>query len=225
VRAAIAGVRLEAGGAPALNYQQNLSSRIARIRIVCDEPNTEVSFDGKHVFVAPGQLDEVVLPGEHQVVASRPGFLTASDGFTLAPGSAKVHEVHLVAYKAPPPIVRPWPVWKPWAVGGAGVVAASVGGIFYLLASDNFASYDLGITKNCSSGCSPARLAGLSSLTHLRSLGYAEQATGGWLAGLGAGAIITGIIGVLLDEPRAAVDHVVATPVPAGAAVTVNWQF
>jgi len=203
-----------------LNYRENLSARTARIKVICNEPGADVSLDGKHIFVAPGELEDVVLAGEHQVVASKPGFLTASERLMSPAGTVNVHEVHLVVLPESTPMVRRWPTWKPWVVGGAGVLTVAVGGVLYLLASDNFAQYDQNIASNCPSGC-PSGI----PYNHERSLGYAEQGAGGWMLGLGAAAIIAGIAGLLLDEPRAAVDHVVATPLSGGAAVSVGWSF
>ena len=42
--------------------------------------------DGKQVFKGPDTIEQYVLPGEHHVVATKPGFLPASRKIGLAAG-------------------------------------------------------------------------------------------------------------------------------------------
>jgi hypothetical protein len=211
--------------AQGLDYRTNFEALTARIHIVCTEPSAKVSLDGRPVLVGPGELDDVVLPGEHQVVAGKPGFLTTSEAVVLEPGTTTRHEVQLVASEAPPRMARPWPLWKPWVVGGAGLAAASLGGILYVFATDNFAAYDQGIQTKCPKGCNPADAAKLTDLNRVQARGYAEQAASGWLFGLGTAAVVAGIVGVLLDEPRASLGHLAAIPVAGGASLTFGGRF
>src|SRR5262249_40358614 len=61
----------------------------------CQEFGANVSLDGKLLFVAPGAMEQTLLPGEHQVVAVKPGFATTSEVLVLVAGRAKSYEIKL----------------------------------------------------------------------------------------------------------------------------------
>jgi len=88
--------------AQALRYRRLLETRLVRLTLDCPEPDEEVMLDGELVFRGPGVVDRYVLPGEHQVVATKPGFLPASKKVVLSAGQPATYQIR--------PLVDPRPV-------------------------------------------------------------------------------------------------------------------
>src|SRR5262249_2713382 len=111
--------------AQGVTYRKLLDARLVRVTIVCSEPNAAVTLDGKLVLTGPGTRNQFLLPGEHQVVATKPGFLTASITFVGAPGEVTTKTIAPNRERPPATrIVRHWAPWLPWAVLTGGVVIA-----------------------------------------------------------------------------------------------------
>lgn len=87
--------------AQALTQRMLLDGKLARLTLDCPEPDEEVMIDGKLVFKGPGTVEQFLLPGEHQVVATKPGFLPASRKIVLAARGSAVLEIR--------PLVDPRP--------------------------------------------------------------------------------------------------------------------
>lgn len=84
-----------------LTYRKLLDAQLVRLTLDCPEPDEEVVLDGKLVFKGPGVVDRFVLPGEHQVFATKPGFLPASRKIVLVAGKPVTYEIR--------PLVDPRP--------------------------------------------------------------------------------------------------------------------
>lgn len=127
----------------------------------------------------------------------------ASDPSVPAPG--------VVARRAPPRGMTPQAIWG-WAVLGSGLAVAATGTVFDVLALQSeraFAESDTLGTKQ-----------------RLRDRGKAEALAGDVLVGLGAAAVVTGVVLLLTDPgPRESAStgaptlRVGATPLPSGGAV------
>jgi hypothetical protein len=87
--------------AQALTQRTLLDGKLARLTLDCPEPNEEVMIDGKLVFKGPGTVEQFLLPGEHQVVATKPGSLPASRKIVLVAGASAAFEIR--------PLVDPRP--------------------------------------------------------------------------------------------------------------------
>jgi PEGA domain len=70
----------------ALTYRKLLDAQLVHLTIACEEPGATVTLDGKFLFTGPGNTQEIALPGEHQVVTTKAGFVTSSETFTLVAG-------------------------------------------------------------------------------------------------------------------------------------------
>lgn len=81
----------------ALTYRKLLDGRLAVLVISCHEPGARVSLDGKEVLRAPAETQHVVLPGEHQIVASKNGFLTTTRQVMLTGGNEELLKIKWVA--------------------------------------------------------------------------------------------------------------------------------
>lgn len=87
--------------AQAMSHRTRLDAKLARVTLDCPEPDEEVMLDGKLVFKGPGKIEQFLLPGEHQVVATKMGFLPASRKFVVTAGSSAAFEIR--------PLVDPRP--------------------------------------------------------------------------------------------------------------------
>jgi hypothetical protein len=173
----------------ALDYRRVLRQRIAEIEVTCDEPGAAITLDGKPLFTGPGRASAMVLPGKHQVVASKSGYLVTTKAFELAPAGRKHVELRLLAAYQPSTQVQRWPTWPQWAATGlglgAGVVAA---GLHWQFRTDTRGLKDAW-RQSCEEGCTtyPSTLDSLRERVEWqRNVAYAGYATAGTFLTLGA---------------------------------------
>jgi hypothetical protein len=184
-----------------LTYDKLLSGRLARIRISCEQPGVEVSLDGRPILTCPSSGTHVVLPGLHQIVARRPGYLTDARDVNLLPGKLQHDRIALVEVKATTVVARRWRAWVPWAVVGSGAAVAAVGYGLHRRATASYGDYDRAFSSACPAGCVPADVPDDVSGIGRRASRENDIAVGA----ISAGAVIAGAGTVLLflNQPRA----------------------
>jgi len=210
--------------AQALTYRKLLDAQLARVKIVCPEHGAIVTLDGRYLFTAPGAAEQFLLPGGHQVVATKPGLVTASRALTLVAGQPAVYEIRPTAELAA--VIGPrWKYWRYVAV--AGGVAIAGGAISYLAARSKYDEYDRDFASRCPGGCDDAHIAMFPSLRVERDTADIERSVAWTALSIGGAAVLTGVIGTLLDQPR--VRPMTREPavraVPGGAVVSIGWGF
>lgn len=212
-----------------LTYRKLLDAQLAHVQVDCPEPGTQVTLDGKYLLTGPGTADRFLLPGEHQVVASKVGFLTASEALVLVAGKRTIHDIRPLAFKAATRTVRRWEAWKPWAVLAGGGAVVGAGALSYVAAAHNIASYDHEITARCPEGCYGDTAAKLSSLRPLTHRSRIEQLVAFSLFSAGGAVVIAGVIGLIVNQPRTQLDPdqplPTVAPAPGGATVSMSWGF
>ena len=220
--------------AQGLTYRKLLDGQLAHLALTCREPGAEVTLDGRRVLAGPGASEEFLLPGAHQVVATKPGYLTASRTLDLVAGKRTAFEIEpSVAVAATPRVVRRWAAWKPLAVLGSGGALLGLGALAYLAARHNFTVYDRDVAKHCSAGCTASDLAALPDARRAYDRAGTEQTLAVVLLSTGAAAVIAGAIGVVLNQPRLQLDAarpgtpvvITAAPVPGGATAVLRGAF
>lgn len=87
--------------AQALGHRDRLDRQLVRLTLDCPEPDEDVLLDGQLIFKGPGQVTRFVLPGEHQVVASKQGYLPATKRIMLVAGKPETYQVRLDPRAAP----------------------------------------------------------------------------------------------------------------------------
>lgn len=210
-----------------LTYRKLLAAQLGRLTISCRQPGTQVSLDGKALFIGPGSVEQIVLPGEHQVVTTKVGFLTESKTLVAVAGKPLAYEARALA-AAPPTMVRRWSPWLPWAVLAGGGALAAGGAWSYVAAGRNFDRYDAGIAANCAQRCSAADLARLG-IGRYQDRGNAEQSAAFTLFVAGGAAVLGGVVGLIMNQPRVESEARQVQPVVATAAdgmtLSLRWSF
>jgi hypothetical protein len=209
--------------AQGLTYRKLLLGQLAKVVISSHESNAEITLDGAKLFTAPGTITKVMTPGNHQIVATKPGFLTTTMSLALVAGKDATAEVTLTRL-APATIVTRWSPWKPWLVVAGGAALSLTGGYLEYRSYENFASYNASFATACPNGCGGATSPPIpASLPSLQRRARIENATAVSMFVVGGLALAAGAIGVYINQPRSTLEHdIVVTPtVAAGAASLV----
>lgn len=184
----------------ALDYQRLLRRQIAEVEVVCQEPGAEVTLDGKPLFTGPGQITTLVLPGKHQIDASKAGHLTMTKAFTLTGGGRTQVQLRLVAtYRPTTHTQQRWHAWIPLTVTGLGLGAGVAAATLHWQFDRDADELGDSLRRQCSNGCLayPEALIPLRERVEWqRKVASAGYATAG--AFLGIGAVLA-----YLDRPQA----------------------
>jgi Tetratricopeptide repeat len=216
--------------AQAITYRKLLDAQLTHVTISCPEPGAQVTLDGKPLFTGPGSATRYLLPGAHQVVAAKPGMQAALHALSLTAGGTTALELRpTLALPALPQMERRWATWKPWAVMGGGGALLGLGALSYFSAKSSFEAYDRGVAERCPSGCSAMMLAEYDELTERKASAERKQLVAFSLFAAGGGAVVAGVVGLLLNQPRVRPDEnpapLTLSPVAGGATVSTAWSF
>ena len=185
----------------ALTYRKLLRGQLAELKVTCSEPGADVALDGATLFMAPGEAARWLLPGAHQLVARKTGYLTATRSLSLLPGKPAFESLTVQAIRTlPTTTVRRWPTWQPWAVLGAGGLLALAGVPLMLDVKSNIVAYDDGIRQSCSSGCPPGIIP--QAVTAARDRARTENIVAVSLFAVGGAALASGVAMLVLNQPR-----------------------
>jgi hypothetical protein len=113
--------------AQALTYKKLLLGQLAELQVGCDEAGAEVMLDrGTRLFVGPGKASRRLVPGPHQLVARKAGFLTETRTVVLLPGKPLTERIVLqrIRTETKPLRKRAW-FWTV-LVGSVAVAATGV---------------------------------------------------------------------------------------------------
>lgn len=209
--------------AQGLTYKKLLLGRLAKLEVSCDEAGADVTLDGKLFVKGPGKASRFVMPGDHQLVTSKPGFLTETTQLVLMPGKDTTHAVKLRTLEdAKTKLVRRWKSRTPWVVVGIGGGTAALGAIALYLSKQEFATYDQLVKAQCP--CPP----GTPPDNSYETRGRIMNVTGVSLLAVGGAFVVGGLIGVYLNVPKRVVERVpVITPTISKqvAGASVRWSF
>ncbi len=206
------------GGAPldaemqaqARTYQKLLAGQLSRLTVVTREPGAEVFLDGARLLVGPGEATRVLLPGTHQLVASKARYLTSSRVLSLLAGQTSTAEIEPTPMPLPRPtvVVRRWGRWTPWVIASSGAALALLGVPLQLASATSYESYADAVTLLCPRGCPLDTLPG--ELRRRRSRAAVMNRVGAGMIGAGAVIVAGGLIMVLLNQPRTLEDAAVS---------------
>jgi hypothetical protein len=207
------------GYAQAVTYKKLLDGQLAHLRVRCNIDGAAVTLDGKPLVRCPGESIQLLVPGDHHLVATKPGFQAEATALVLVPGKELVHDVSLSPVGAK--LVRRWGANRPWIVVGIGAGAALLGAVFELQSRSDYRSYDQLVLSQCPLGCAPDMEVSDSQKTKARIeniAGVSLLATGGIIA-------VAGLVGVYLNTPRPISEHVTPVALRGGAGAMATWSW
>jgi hypothetical protein len=216
--------------AQGLTYKKLLLGQLANLKVTSDVDGAEVTLDGKPVLKGKGEATQMVVPGAHQVVAAKPGFVTETAALVLLPGKDTVHAVHLLPIVISTHMVRRWNARTPWIVLASGVGGLALGGIVELSSRSEYHTYDQLLVAQCPHGCGslPGQPALDPDTQSHETRAKVENVFGVSLLTLGSAAVVAGLVGVYLNLPRSVVEHgpTIAPAVgAAGTGASLSWSF
>jgi PEGA domain len=216
----------------ARDYHKLLRGRIAELTVACDEPGAEVTLDGMTILQGPGEAHIFVLPGQHEIVARKPGYLATHHTLLLAPEKPASVRLRLLPSAEALVTTRRWDVWQPWAVVGAGVGVGLVGGLLEWRSDVNNVQFANLFEKGCEDGCRASEFSDEMESRQqryrwYRRLGHSASVAGG-------AAMVGGLVLVYLNRSqqvenpeRQRLVRVSMTPLvaPDTAGLTVDLSF
>ena len=229
-------VALKYGAAPleeavyseALAYEKLLANQIGDVRVRCTQVGVKVTLDGQPLAVCPGEQTRRVAPGPHQLVGTKPGFLTRTADVVVLGGKRADVDLALVPLDRAGKVVHRWPTWIPWVVFGGGLGVMGLGGALESVAAGQLDTYDRAVASTCPSGCAPKdpRYDALdqqkTAALRLDHIAIGVLATGG--AAVAAGAVMLYLNRGQTTYPDAVLPVVTALP-GGGGAVSFGGRF
>jgi hypothetical protein len=137
------------------SYQKMLSKQTAEVELSCSQDGAKLTFNGKpFIDKCPGKQKRRVETGQHQVVATKDGFLTKEMPVIVVGGKAQSVEVELVPLDKAAKVVHKWPTWIPWTVFIGGLAVTGVGVLLEVDAQSQMNQYDQDVAGRCAvNGC------------------------------------------------------------------------
>ena len=180
----------------AKNYESLLKSQIAELEVRCTEPNAKVTVDGQAFATCPATKTIQLLPGNHEVVGRKSGFLTLTRDLVVLPGPQKPVDLTLVTLADATITQRRWATWKPWAVVGGGAFVGGIGLLLELQARSTRAEYADLLSSLCSD--KPCPTGTVSDSTWKRA--ELEHVIAMSVVGVGGAAVATGIALLIMNR-------------------------
>jgi hypothetical protein len=182
-----------------------LDSSLAELTVKSSQPGIRVMVDGGRVLDGPGEHTMKLLAGKHQLVASRPGYVTDSRALDLPAGKPVTERLSLVRQKQKIRVVREnyerrWAWWVPWSVAGSSVALGLAGGGFYFAARSDIRAYDRALAEMCPFGCTDDEIPGSLRRQEKAANRRSGVAIGMWSAG--GALLVTGGVMAILNRPR-----------------------
>lgn len=180
-----------------------LDSSLADLTVESDQPGIRIMVDGDEVLSGPGRHSMRLLPGRHQLVASRSGHVTLSRALDLPAGRQVTEQIALAREQVR--VVREnyerrWSWWVPWSVAGAGVVIGLAGTGVYIDARSDIRQYDRALADLCPSGCTDDQIPRSLAQDEKDARRKSGVAIGMWSAG--GALLLTGAMMAILNRPQ-----------------------
>lgn len=135
--------------------------QLVRVKVSCDVPGASVRMNGQELFMAPGQYEDWVMPGEYAFSIVREGYPLNERERIGAAGDELVLDYKVYTQEEMTRYQRPWPAWKPWALVGLGAALSGGGLLLNNKASDRYRNFDTAVlacsAANDNRGCLPTQ--------------------------------------------------------------------
>ena len=193
-------------------YMATLQGLLSQVAITIVQPDVKVMVDGKQVMVGQGTKTVRLLPGTHQLVATKDGFETDSRALNLPAGQVTNQEINLHKVKERVTVEihrenyeRKYPWWTAWAAAGGGVAIGLIGTGIYVHARTERNRADNQLNTDCPAGCTsdmiPSSLSSeLTSARRLSGVGIGLWATGG-------AVVLSAVALAIINRPQKVEEH------------------
>ena len=183
----------------AQSYFDLVSEQLGTVEITVNEPGAKVTLDGKLVLTGPGTYRDLVLVGEHQVVASKREYVDAKRDIDIEPNETERLDLVMYSVKEMTVSRRRWATWKPWAVVGAGAFVLAAGSALHAQSNSSFQAHDEKFTDACPNGCTDDQN---RSLTDQRNSAERMQQLAVTSYIVGGTAAVAGLVLVFVNRPE-----------------------
>lgn len=123
-------------------YKKLVEQQLVWVTVSCTEPDAQVYIDGKEAFRCPAEETRLVRAGEHTFTANKPQFETTALTRVYPGGTKERVELRLYRPEDLTGYQRKFDAWIPYAVLGAGVAVAGLGGLLHASAAGSYDDYD-----------------------------------------------------------------------------------
>ncbi len=137
----------------ALTYEQLIKGQVARLIVSTRHNKVDIRLDGEPLLSKSGSIEKVVLPGAHQLVARKEGFVTFTEDLTLVPGEPLEVDVKMISLVDATEYRRPMATWVPWTVAGAGALGVLFGVSMRGTVKSKYDLYESKLSEACADGC------------------------------------------------------------------------
>src|SRR5262249_31691394 len=138
-----------------------------------------------------------VLPGPHQIVGKKAGFMPRTIEIFVLGGKQEHTSISLEPLSKAARVTHRWSQWIPWATLGGGLAVVGIGGLLHEQASSNLDSFVGNVTTNCVHGCPTAH----TDLA-LRDRAFAENAVGIGVVTAGFATVAAGVVMLYFNRGR-----------------------
>lgn len=141
------------------NYLKLIEQQLAMFEVSCQESDAIVVLDGQQVLRTSGKHSVALMPGEHHITVTKPGYVSRDYNLMLFPGRQEKLTIRIFTEEQLIEKHRRWPFWLPVAVTATGVALVGTGWGFLNQSNKKYEKFDSAIEQNpsCDSGCTPSK--------------------------------------------------------------------
>ncbi len=207
----------------ALGYEKLLATQIGELVVACDQRDVKLTLDGQLLAHCPSSTSRRVVPGTHQVVAIKHGFLTRIVDVVVFGGKKQTVSVTLDPLGKNVQVVHRWSAWVPWTVFATGFGIAGAGLLLELDATSDMDNYDRILGEQCKViPCTDSQLAPYDAL---RSSAELQSRIAAGLMIAGATTVVVGGVMLYLNRGRAVRLDAAPSASRSGATLWIRGQF
>lgn len=179
---------------------ERLEPWFGELEVHCEQIDLQVQVDGESWLTcsdgATGRERRVVMAGQHEIVASKAGYLTMRKTVLVEARRRVTVEAWVIPEEQAMITKRRWQRWKPWSITGAGAVMLGIGMGLRWRAEVSANAAQQAVDEGCPLvPCEPPRTDLFRRAGSQNNLGLGGMAVGGLM-------MVAGMLGVWLNQPK-----------------------
>lgn len=207
----------------------DLLTRVGHLELAASQAGARVLVDGREVGAGPLSTTVRLDPGGHVVTATLDEHLPFTRRLDVAGGEHVRLEVELapapvrvVVERTTTRVVRPLPRWVPWTTLAAGALLLGGGIAFDIAAQADYDAFRRSVDDSSTVNPDGTVQPGPGDPA-LLDAADTERAVAATLYITGAAAVVTGVVMLIVNQPRVVEDRPRVTPTVGGAVLTVPF--